>query len=305
MSLTKIFSSLLPLCFAAVALAAPVRAQEFERIETDIGNANVVSSSSGFSRRDQAVVAGRVLKNVIHVETREIKKIVFENAGYAAFEAQVGLTDESFSDARIIFSVLGDGKSLYSSPPITVDSRPISVSVPIGGYSGITLQVEQKSGSLGRFVISNPKFISFKPIVPAPEPVRPNLGDFTPVPQMPVQQRMDVLMSADGTARVALNGRFLEFGAFPPKVVNGRFLVPMRAIFEGLGAYVDYNPREKSIMARRGNRMIRMAIGNPNALVDTANIRLDAPPQTEFGTTYVPLRFVAEAFNVAVNVRRQ
>lgn len=43
---------------------------------------------------------------------------------------------------------------------------------------------------------------------------------------------------------VTFNGRFLDFDQ-PPVIINGRVLVPLRAIFEAMGATVKWIPEHK------------------------------------------------------------
>ncbi len=108
--------------------------------------------------------------------------------------------------------------------------------------------------------------------------------------------------SAQTSSQVYLNGSPLRL-AVAPIQQNGRTLVPMRDIFEALGATVNYNSLNRSIAAQKGSTIVRMALGTRNAMVNNVPIRLDAPAQTYYGSTFVPLRFVSEALgaNVAFN----
>jgi len=52
--------------------------------------------------------------------------------------------------------------------------------------------------------------------------------------------------------QVELNGRALAFTQ-PPELINGRTMVPMRDIFEALGARVDWNNDTLTVTATRGD----------------------------------------------------
>lgn len=96
---------------------------------------------------------------------------------------------------------------------------------------------------------------------------------------------------------VQVDGRPLALEA-PPVRMEGRLLVPLRGIFEALGATVSY--REGIIQARRGSRQVDVLVGSPRAVVDGRSVSLETPPRLLGGRTYVPLRFVAEALGARV-----
>lgn len=113
-----------------------------------------------------------------------------------------------------------------------------------------------------------------------------------------------LLLSLAGTAHadiaVNLNGQPLATSVSPLQV-GGRTLVPMRDIFEALGAQLTWNPLAQTITAQRDLTTIQLAINNPNALVNGRNVVLEQPAQLVNGRTFVPLRFVAEATGAQVN----
>jgi hypothetical protein len=105
---------------------------------------------------------------------------------------------------------------------------------------------------------------------------------------------------AQPAPQVYLNGSPLRLETAPIQQ-NGRTLVPMRDIFEALGATVNYNSLSQSIGAQKGNTVVRMALGTSNATVNNLPIKLDAPAQSYYGRTMVPLRFVSEALGADVS----
>ncbi|MEK4700651.1 copper amine oxidase N-terminal domain-containing protein [Solibacillus sp. FSL R7-0668] len=80
---------------------------------------------------------------------------------------------------------------------------------------------------------------------------------------------------------------------------KGTTLVPMRAIFEDLGATVEYDKNTKKITAYKDSKIISLTVGNKTAYVTengTGNsISLSHPAESYKNTTMVPLRFIAES----------
>ncbi|MDR2166306.1 MAG: serine hydrolase [Clostridiales bacterium] len=94
---------------------------------------------------------------------------------------------------------------------------------------------------------------------------------------------------------VQLNGNALEFDV-APVMVNDRVLVPMRAIFEALGAEIDWNEQNQTITATLYNgNIVSLTIENYLAAVNGEYFHLDVSPQIINDRTLVPIRFVAEA----------
>ncbi len=86
-----------------------------------------------------------------------------------------------------------------------------------------------------------------------------------------------------------------------PIIRDGRTLVPMRAIFEVLGAEVAWNDKTQSVTAVLGNDEIKLTIGNAEAVLNGESVSLDAAPQLIDGRTLIPLRFVSEALGAKVS----
>jgi len=85
---------------------------------------------------------------------------------------------------------------------------------------------------------------------------------------------------------------------------NGTTLVPMKAIFEALGATVSYDSATKKVTATKDSKKIVIGVGNKTAYVDangtTSTIALSHPAEIYQGTTMVPLRFVSQALGADV-----
>ena len=99
--------------------------------------------------------------------------------------------------------------------------------------------------------------------------------------------------------QIYLNNQILRTEVSPINQ-DGRVLVPMRDIFEELGATVNYNSLNQSIVATKGSTVIRMALGSRKAMVNNLDVMLDQPARAYYGRTLVPLRFVSEAMGADV-----
>lgn len=82
---------------------------------------------------------------------------------------------------------------------------------------------------------------------------------------------------------------------------NGTTLVPMRALFEELGAEVEWRQETKTIFAKTSDTFIELGIDRKIAKKDGKDIVLTVEPKLINKVTYVPLRFVAEALNYEVD----
>lgn len=92
---------------------------------------------------------------------------------------------------------------------------------------------------------------------------------------------------------VELNGKPL---AFEPTIENGRTLVPLRAIFEAVGATVDWDQDTQTATANKGSTKVLLSISSNIAEINGQPKILDVPAKIVNGRILAPLRFVGEAF---------
>ena len=104
----------------------------------------------------------------------------------------------------------------------------------------------------------------------------------------------------DDEITVLLDGEKLEFDV-QPQIINDRTMVPMRVIFEALGADVEWDGSTKSITSQKDETVIIMTIGYDTMFLNYSPVTLDSPPVIVDDRTLVPLRAVAESFNCAVD----
>jgi hypothetical protein len=104
---------------------------------------------------------------------------------------------------------------------------------------------------------------------------------------------------AQGTVRVFVDGQLVRFDQ-PPIVIGARVLVPLRGIFERLGATVEWEAATQTVIAVRDSTVVELVIGQRNARVNDRVVPLDVPAMVVRGRTLVPLRFVSEALGAGV-----
>lgn len=98
---------------------------------------------------------------------------------------------------------------------------------------------------------------------------------------------------------VYLDGQKIAFDQVP-FIENGRTLVPVRAIFENLGATVEWNGDTQTVTATKSDTSVSLTIDNTVANKNGEEITLDVPAKVIGGRTFVPLRFVSDCFGVNV-----
>ncbi len=107
-------------------------------------------------------------------------------------------------------------------------------------------------------------------------------------------------VSAENTEiTIIVNGNKISFDQ-PPVIVEGRTLVPMRAIFEAFGFNVEWNGERRLVTATSDVDEIFMSIDAPFFSKNGVSYSLDVPAQIVNSRTLVPVRAVSEALDCHV-----
>lgn len=99
--------------------------------------------------------------------------------------------------------------------------------------------------------------------------------------------------------KVYIDNKIVSFDV-QPQLIGGRTMVPLRAIFEGLGATVEWDNNTQTVTAYNEVKIVKATIGSNTMTVNGANKTMDVAPMIVDGRTLVPARFVAEAFDCDV-----
>lgn len=97
-----------------------------------------------------------------------------------------------------------------------------------------------------------------------------------------------------------LDGKIILFDV-SPKIVDGRTLVPLRGIFENMGAEVSWNDESKTAVIEKDDIEISIQPNSKSACMGEVCYLLDVAPIIVDGRILVPLRFIAESLQCEVN----
>lgn len=112
-----------------------------------------------------------------------------------------------------------------------------------------------------------------------------------------------------GSVNVQLNGKNIDFtdekgNKVEAQIINSRTMVPMRKIFELLGASIEWNGETQTVLATKNSTTIKLQIGNEIAEINkngkNEKVKLDSKPIIVNSRTLVPLRFISESLDKQV-----
>lgn len=107
-------------------------------------------------------------------------------------------------------------------------------------------------------------------------------------------------MLLDSNIAVVLNGNKIIFDQ-NPIIENGRTLVPMRAIFEALGATVGWDDAIQTAIAMKGDLTVKIKINDNFIYKNEEQIKIDVPAKLVANRTLVPVRAISESFGCSVD----
>lgn len=109
-----------------------------------------------------------------------------------------------------------------------------------------------------------------------------------------------VMAEEDTAISVLLDGEYVAFDV-APTIVDGRTMVPLRAIFEALGATVDWQQETQTVVSIKGDTDITLKINGTTLYKNGEAITLDVPAQLVENRTLVPVRAISEAYGCYVD----
>lgn len=110
----------------------------------------------------------------------------------------------------------------------------------------------------------------------------------------------DKSSAGESGIKIVINGEKKVFDQMPI-LKNGRVLVPMRGIFEALGAAVDYDDETGTVTGRRGRTKVVLTADSTAATVNGEAVTLDVPATVVDSRTLVPIRFIGQALGKDVD----
>jgi hypothetical protein len=105
--------------------------------------------------------------------------------------------------------------------------------------------------------------------------------------------------SQSSTPTILLNNEIQHFDQ-DPVIIEGRTLVPLRGIFEKVGAQVQWDGTTNTVTTTKDSTIISLKIGSNNASVNGKTIDFDVPARLIHNRTMIPLRLLAESLGLHV-----
>lgn len=114
-------------------------------------------------------------------------------------------------------------------------------------------------------------------------------------------KKLLVVNADDGIKLYNGNNEILFDDAKPFIDNNDRTLIPVRTFSESLGYNVDYDNENRTVTITGNDRIIKLAIGDNDLTVNDEVTIMDTAAQIVNDSTYIPIRFVAEALGYIVD----
>jgi len=83
-------------------------------------------------------------------------------------------------------------------------------------------------------------------------------------------------------------------------VRGGTILVPLRSMFEQMGATVTYNASTKTVDVSKPGADVQVTVGKPEVVLNGETRPLDVPPEIYKGAVVVPVRVISETMGAYV-----
>lgn len=99
---------------------------------------------------------------------------------------------------------------------------------------------------------------------------------------------------------VSYKGNLLSFDT-PPRIINDYTMVPLRFLFEQMGAEVEWDDSTQTAVVTYDGITIEVQIGSSTALINGEKAELDAPAVIISDRALLPLRFISENLGYTVN----
>ena len=122
------------------------------------------------------------------------------------------------------------------------------------------------------------------------------------VPSLTLQAQANSNTQTPQTPRIRIDGEFVQIPTAEqqPVIVDGRTLVPLRAVMEALGFTVEWSAEEQTVLLTKPGRIIAVQIDNDNMFVNNDTVPLVVPAQIMNSRTMVPIRAISEATDLEV-----
>jgi|GEM_PF-2927910 len=184
---------------------------------------------------------------------------------------------------------------------ISVSDSPILLSPAYSGQRVVTFDANAQPGSSHWYYVREVKQ-AYPEILGAPGlRVRADIPAVSPA--RPIAQRGFILtiignpqMNSDNT------WKYVDPASnTAPSIIQGRTMVPLRAVVEAMGGEVGWDDAERRIDLRLHGNHVQMRLGRRDVNVNGTTQSMDVVPQIVNGKTLIPARYVAEFLGASVD----
>jgi len=149
---------------------------------------------------------------------------------------------------------------------------------------------EEVHGPTGKVTITNaPTFDNSNNIATVYAPLTSQAEEFFSAKGIPVVP----------VVKVEVNGEEVKTDV-PPILLEGRVLIPARAMFEALGAQISWEENTRTVTAMTSEKNVAMQIDNTQMSVNGLTTELDVAPRILINRTLVPARAISESLGATV-----
>ena len=123
----------------------------------------------------------------------------------------------------------------------------------------------------------------------------------TPVVMFDDYSILDKLSAPVSDITVTVNGETVQFKNQDPIIKDGRTLVPVRGVFEAMGAQVDWLQEAQKVVVNTASVNITMTLNSSVYYVNGVEKTLDVPAELINDRTMVPVRAISESLGCNVD----
>ena len=105
---------------------------------------------------------------------------------------------------------------------------------------------------------------------------------------------------AETDIKVFVDNEEIKFEAATPSLVDGRVMVPVRAVFEKAGAKVDWDGETRVTTLTMGDYEVTIKVDDPFLVKNGEPVALDVPASIIEESLAIPVRAIAEAMDFGV-----
>jgi hypothetical protein len=261
---------------------------------------------------DKSGIARMVVKvnGVVQIDKDNLDPTIHLSDGVN--DVEVIIYDSAGNSATVSFKVICDTK-----PPVINVTLPETVTSPDLTIKGKAY--DQTSGTKSVTVNGKPVAVTLSGYFKTTLTLSPGLNNITIEAKDKLgnvskktfkvtyvessSASSSIIILKIGSPYINVNGvsKKIDAQGSKPIIKDSRTFLPIRTLIESLGGIVEWDAKERKVTINLHGHSIILWIGKITALVDGIKTKLDVAPFILNGRTYLPLRFIAEHLDSAVD----